>query len=366
LNFLRGLGTFILSFLLFVSLSIFSLAFLIQSTILNPDFVSDQVDRIDLSELTHDFTEENIVGEIPGEARFLQDAVYDVINDQEPWFKEQFHNVIYAGYDFLLGKSDTLEISIRLESLKESLRESLWEALNEQISTWLPDIVRSELRPYIEEHLEEYTRQIPEEYLPEGITGLDDELLLDFIDPYLQEIDEQITNEGLMPQVTGLLEALIRPYYDQYFDEFVAGIPSEIVYNEETIPADVMEQLFLARNYIGYFQAGYYWLIVFMVLLAAGIFLVNWNFGKAALALSIDLLVFGVLETAGILFAKNLGLSGLLDSVPSSLQSWLTSLYNDILSVMLTFNIAVLIAGIILLVVGIVFKRRASRAPDSE
>ncbi len=363
MNILKGLGTFILSFLLFLSLTVFGVAFLLQSTLLNPDFVYNQVERVDLSELVRDFAEDNIVGVIPEEAQFIQDAVYDVIDDQEPWLKEQFHDAIYTGYDYLLGKSDALEISINLEELKEGLRESLWEAMNEQIATWLPDIIKNELRGYLAENLEEYNRAIPDEYLPAEITGLSDELLLEFLDQYLEEIDEQITSEGLMPQVTGLLEAIIRPYYDQYYDEFVAEIPSEIIYNESNISPDIMDQLITAREYISYFQTGYYWFIVFMVLLAAGIFLINWNISKAAIALSIDLLVFGILETAGIIFAMNLSLSGLMQDIPEFIRPTLTSAYNDVLGVMLTYSLVVLGAGIVLLVLGIVFKRKASGAP---
>ncbi|MCK4274014.1 MAG: hypothetical protein KAW90_03915, partial [Dehalococcoidales bacterium] len=268
MNFLKGLGTFLLSFLLFLSLTVFGIAFLLHGTLLNPDFVVAQVDRIDVSELARDLTEEKIIGELPDEASFVQDAIYDVIDDQEPWLKEQLHYAIYTAYDFLLGESDTLEITIRLDSVKEDLRESVWEALNEQLSTWLPDIVQHELSPYVEEHFDEYVQIIPEEYVPPGIAELPEEQLLDFLDLYLQQIDQQITVQGLMPEVTGLLEALLKPYYDDYFDEFLEIVPSEIVWDEDNIPSDVMDQLLMAREYIGYFQAGYYWLIAFMVLLA--------------------------------------------------------------------------------------------------
>jgi hypothetical protein len=366
LNVIRGLATFILSLLLFLSLTIFGMAFLLQNTLLNPDFVYKQVESVDLSELVRDFAEGNIVGVIPEEAQFLEEAIYDVIEDQEPWLKEQFHDAIYTGYDYLLGESDTLEITIRLEELKENLRESLWEAMNEQLSTWLPDIVRNELRNYLADNLEEYTRLIPDEYLPAEIAGESEELLLDFLDQYLQETEEQITDEGLMPEVSGLLEVLIKPYYDQYYDEFVAEIPDVIIYNEDNTSPEIMDTLLTAREYISYFRIGYYWFIVFMVLLAAGIFLVNWNISKSAIALSIDLLVFGILETAGILYAMNLNLYELIRDIPEFIRPTVTSAYNDALGIMLTYSVAVLAAGIILLVLGIVFKRRASRLPDNE
>jgi len=366
MNFLRGLGTFLLSFLLFLSLTVFGIAFLLHGTLLNPDFVAAQVDRIDVSELAHDFTEEKIIGELPDEAHFIQDAIYDVIDDQEPWLKEQLRYAIYTAYDFFLGKSDTLEIAIELEGLKEGLRESIWESMNEQLSTWLPDIVSHELRPYLDEHLQDYAAEIPEEYLPPEIVGLPEEQLQQYLDQYLQEIDEQIINEGLMPQVSGLLESLVKPYFDQYYNEFVEEIPSEIVVDDEVIPADVMEQLLMARKYIGYFQAGYYGLIAFMVLLAAGIFLINWNIKVAARTLGIDLIVFGVLDIAGVIAARLINPLEYIPDFPSSLETMLTGLYNDVLSIMLWFSIGVLIVGIALLVVSIVVKSKSTEETSSD
>lgn len=366
MSFLKGLGTFILSFLLFLSLTVFGIAYLLHSTLLNPDFVAAQVDRIDVSELARDFTEEKIIGELPDEVSFLEDAIFDVIDDQEPWLKEQSRMAIYTAYDFLLGKSDTLEITIQLEDLKEGLRESIWEALNEQIATWLPDIIRYELRSYIEENLQDYMQQIPDEYLPFGITELLEERLLDFLDMYLQEVDEQITQEGLMPQLSGLLEALIKPYYDEYFDEFLEEIPSEVVYDEDTIPADVMEQLLMARKYIGYFQSGYYGLIALIVLLAAGIFLINWNIGVAARSLGIGLFVYGALELAGVIFARTFNFMQYIPDIPASFETMLMGLHKDILAPLQLFSIIVLVIGIALIVASFFFKRKASEEPDND
>ena len=48
---LKGILVVILSLLLFISLVIFGIAFLLNSTLLNPDFVSSQVEKTDVSAL---------------------------------------------------------------------------------------------------------------------------------------------------------------------------------------------------------------------------------------------------------------------------------------------------------------------------
>lgn len=48
---LKGLGVGLLSFLLFLALSNFGLALMLNQTILNPDFVVSEVGKLDLTPL---------------------------------------------------------------------------------------------------------------------------------------------------------------------------------------------------------------------------------------------------------------------------------------------------------------------------
>ena len=362
MNFLKGLGTAILSLLLFLCLTVFSIAFLLQNTVLSPDFVVKQVDRIDVSEIADELAGNLFSEDLPGEAQFLQEAVFDIIDDQEPWLKEQFRYVINNTYDYLLSETDTLEITINLDTVKAGLKDSIWNSLNEQAADWLPDVVTHELSPYVEEHFDEYVQLIPDEYVPPGISELPEEQLMEFLDMYLQDIGEEIEQRDLVPEITGLLEVLLKPYYDDYADEFLEIVPSQIEWNEDNIPADVMDQLLTAREYIGYFQAGFYWLIFIMVVLVGLIFLVNWNVRNACRALGIDLIIFGALDLIGVIIAKVVSPLEMIPELPSTMESWLTALYNDVLSIMMWFSIGVLIIGIAFLVVSFVVKPKPSEA----
>jgi len=101
-----------LSFLLFCSLSVFGATFAMNRTILNPDFVIAQIDRLDVSSLVEEVAGGQFpLGQIPA--------------DLEPWIREQTHTVVYAGYDYLLGKSERLSVVIDLEPVRGSLEESM-------------------------------------------------------------------------------------------------------------------------------------------------------------------------------------------------------------------------------------------------
>lgn len=328
MNVLKGFGLVILSFLLFLSLSVFGIAFMLNSTLLNPDFVTSEVDKIDVSALVIEMAEEQIGEQLPEEAFFLKEALYGIISDQEPWLKEQLNAAIYTGYDFFLGKSERIDIIISLEPLKESLRDSLKEALLQSLPATLSD-------------------------LPPELSGLFPELA--DLPPELSDLPLS----DLPPELAGLLPDITDQLFDQYYQELAGQIPSEFAFDESFIPPEVMEQMILARQYIGYFQTAYSALIGFMVLLVLGIILIKRNVRGTTRGLGITFLIYGALEFAGVYVARNFMPTSLpLPGIPSSLQMWLMGLSGDLLVPLQMFSLGVLIGGVVLLVVSFVYKPR--------
>ena len=91
MKFIKGLVVSLLSLLLFLSLSVFGLVFTLNQTILNPDLLVSQLNRLDLPLLV----EEVLVEQIPEEQEFVAEVLRDTAADLEPWIKEQ------AGVQFL-------------------------------------------------------------------------------------------------------------------------------------------------------------------------------------------------------------------------------------------------------------------------
>ncbi len=295
MKFLKGLALSLLSFLLFLSLSIFGFVFMLNNTLLNPDFVVAQVDKIPVASLIREITEEQINEQLPEEVWFLKETIYGIISDQEPWIKEQINSGIYSFYDFLLGKSERLSMVISLESLKEGLRDSLW----------------------------------------------------------------QVFMQNIPPQLSGLPPAQMEQIFDQYYQQFSGQIPSELRFDESFIPPEVMAQLVQVRQYISYAQTVYYALIGFMVLLVLGIILINRDVRGATRGLGITFLIYGILEFAGVFATKNfLPISLPLPDIPSSLQPWLMGFIADFVAPLQTFSIGLMAAGAALIIVSFVYKPR--------
>lgn len=290
MKFLKGLAISLLTLLLFLSLGVFGTVYMLNNTLLNPDFVSAQVDKIPVSSLIREMTEEQIGEQLPEEARFLEEAMYNAIAENEPWLKEQVNAGIYSFYDFLLGKSERLSMIISLEPLKESLRDSLWQ--------------------------------------------------------------------DLPPELSALPPAQMEQYFDEYYLQFSAQIPTEIRFDESSIPPEVMALLVQVKQYIGYVQTYYYPLIGFMVLLVVLIILLHRNIKDATRGLGITVLIYGILGFASVFATKNFLPTNLpLPDIPPSLQSWLTGFIIDFVAPMQTFSIGLMAAGAALIIVSIVYPR---------
>jgi len=355
---LKGVATGILSFLLFLTVSLFGVAYLVHSTVLSPDFVADQVNDVDVPAVIEDVIDEN-AGMLPDELAFLEDNISDIVASQEPWLKEQLNNAIYAGYDFLLGKTDRLAVTVSLASLKVDLQESLWDALNDQLSEVLSDLIGNELRPYLEQNWDEVYPLIESRYLPAGGAGLTKEQLLPFLDDYLRDIQATIREQLNDPQVAGFFSDILRPYYDEFYREFSAEIPDELSFSQADLDADTYDTLLMARLYVGYFQTGYWVAIVVMVVLAGLIFAINRDVRKTCRALGISLCVYGVLELAGVIVAKVMDPAKFITDLPEWALPIINNVYGDVTGLLLAYSLIILAIGIVLLVVSFVYKRKA-------
>lgn len=355
---MKALGNVILSFLLLVSLSIFGIAFLINSTLLNPDFITGQVDKLDMNTIARNYVEEQIGKDMPQEAEFLNEALYDVVADQEPWLKEQMNQAVHAGYDFLLAKSDRIEISIPLDDLKANVRDSLWRTLQKYLKQDASLIPEDLLVPYLVDNFEELASKIPEQLLPSEVIGLTGSRLETYLRQNYQEVTDILQIALQVPGLSGWLLGQIEPYFDQYYNDFVEDFPDSQVIDEDEIPADVMRALETARESIGYFYIGYYALIAFMILLVAGLILINRDLKDSCRALGMVFLVYGVVEFAVVLFVRYFDFMKFVQDIPLSMETWLSNLIKDSLLPLQWFSLGILVLGAALVLVSIIYKRQ--------
>jgi hypothetical protein len=296
---LKKAGIAFLSFLLFVSLSGFGVGFVMNRTLLSPDFAIAQVDRLDVPALAGEALRDQIpLEEILGEMEFIVEAVDDTIADLEPWIKQQADTAIYAGYDYLLGKTESLSIVIDLAPAKESMRENVWQAL----------IV------------------------------------------------------SLPPEIAELPQAELEQLFDEFYGELAEQIPATFEINESmlnTISPDIMDILEQARLYVGYLLLAYRISIGVMIGSIVGLVFLHRRVKSAARSIGIPFLISGISAFVGAIVAGRF-VAAMIAGVelPAQLQNWVPQFMSDVLAPMRMLGIGFMAVGIALLIISVVYKRR--------
>jgi len=298
MKFLKGLALSLLGIILFLSLSVFGLVLALNQTVLNPDFMVSQVNKLDMSSLAEEFFGEILSEQTPEGEEFIAEVLDDTLTDLEPWIEDQMSTVIHSTYDYLLGESQRLQLVISTDQLTETLERNFKAA---------------------------------------------------FI-------------LALPPELASLPQSEIDAGFNQVYQEFSAQIPSTIDISEEMMGPEVMSTIEQAREYIGYIQIAYKALIGFMLLLIGLIVLIHRQVRGTTRQIGITFLVYGIPAFVGVFFIKNYILGMITqyigqDALPASLQAWLPQLVNDLLAPMQMFSLGLLIGGVVLLVVSFVYKR---------
>jgi len=288
-----------LSFLLFLSLSGFGLAFAANRTVLNPDFLVSHLDRLDVTSLSKELLREQVPPEVTSivPPQFIEELLDDVVTDLEPWIREQAGVVVYAGYDYLLGRSEELLVVIDLEPAKAILRDSLWQSFAESPPLGLDILSPAELESLFDEFYDDISRQMPATL----------------------EINEGMIN---------------------------------------TISPEIMPLLEQARRHISYLQIAYGVLIGAIAALVAGIILLNRRVKGATIWLGIPCLICGIFVYVSTFVIKRL--AGLLMtqlSLPVQLQDWLPQFLTDSLAPLEVYGIVLMAVGAALLIVSVAYRR---------
>ena len=274
MRFLKGLVLSLLGFLLLLSLSIFAIAFTLNSTILNPDFITSELDRLDISSLVEEVEEllgeEILQEEFPEEFRI---AVIDTITKFEPLVKEQVGATIYPVFDYLLGKSQSPDLAVTLGNtflnsnfvvslmdeldlaslaeviLSEQMGE---EAFPEEFGTALVSTI-TELEPLIKQRIGAATDPIFDYLLGKkqsidlALTLRNTILTSDFIASLVDELDiSSLAKEFLSEQVVGEIPEEME-FLTKYLDAAIVEL-EPMIKEELTAAADPIFDYLLGES----------------------------------------------------------------------------------------------------------------------
>jgi hypothetical protein len=300
MNFLKGLALSLLGLLLYMALVIFGLVFMLNNTVLNPNFILREMDKLDVYLLVEEVIREEVVTQLevsPDYEPYVVEVIDDTMADLRPWVREQVRYLVYTGYDYFMGRSWHLYLSISLEPVRDSLKENLRENV---LSSPPPEFAG----------------------LPPAIMEL-------ALNEASSQIDEQIP-----------------PGFD---------------FDQDSLNPEDAAHLEQVRQYIGYIQLGYKLLIALILLLILGIVLIHREVRGATRSLGVTFLSCGVVIYLSNFLARYFVSPRLLEmSLPADFQTKLPILMADFHAPLDWYAIVLAAIGVVLLVVSFVYKRRPS------
>jgi hypothetical protein len=392
---LRTAGLVILSLILFISLTVFGLAFWLERTVLNPDFVTAEGEKLEIATIASEAMSQELNAGLSEEDL---DSLTETIAALEPQLKAELNTIVYSVYEYLHGERENLELAnlLGLTVLSPDfiiavidtmdgpeMASILWEELEEEVMqefsfpeeasshlvTDLGELLTS-LKPwakeqveyisgpisdYLEGETESFNVTISLEPLRDGFRGV---LLGVFLDFPPDEL------EGLSPEE---LEQVFDVVWVEFAEE---NLPATFEIDQVVISKDAPLQIASAasgaetalgqvRKYVGRVRLAYILTIVFSVLFIAGIVLIYRYVKGPTRTLGIVFLASGLVLLVIALIGKNIGseeiLRAMLDT-PQQLQVWASQVLVDLFAPLQWLGVGFMVGGVGSLVASFAYK----------
>jgi len=158
MNVVRGIFSGIFGFILVIALVTLGIVITINHTILNPDFVISELDKLD----TYSIIADEVKNQVPREEPYMAQVVDETLAELEPWLREQTITAVNSGYAYLKGEEE-LNIVIPLEQVKTSLKGNLAQAIRESPPPELEGLPPAQIEAFISQACAQIDRQIPQQ-----------------------------------------------------------------------------------------------------------------------------------------------------------------------------------------------------------
>lgn len=391
MNFLKGLALSLLGLLLFLSLSIFGLAYTLNSTVLNPDFVTSEIKSSDISYIAGAFIQDQVQrGGIPVE---IGDTLVTTIPKIEPQLKEEVSAAIYPTYDYLLGKSQSLDLAHILRSTvlssdfvvsvvdKIDISSLAGGFIGQQLQEIIPPILQSYTVKYtndvvnaLEPWIREQVRMAADptlDYLLGESQSLNVVISLEPVKGTVRDALLQAVLKSPPPELAQVPPTELESRFNELYQLFSLMIPSTFTINESllgtaqaninTALTEAEGALEQARQYVSDFQLGYQILIGLIVVLILGIILLNHQVRGATRGLAVIFLSVGVPGYVGSLIGKYFMGTRMPElGIPAPLETWLSQFINNLFAPLDMFCLVISIIGLVLLIASFVYRPRQS------
>jgi hypothetical protein len=378
----------------------------LSDSVMNPQFVSDLLDNIDLSTLLDQGLKQtnsnNTFNDI------FKTALIASVKATQPDIKKQISAASDPLIKYLLGQTSSFDLKSTLRQtvfseglISEVLTNLDYTALTkeiiiEQIGTQLPegvqlssqqlDIIAAALQPVLKTDFANQSAGIAD-YVTGSKTDYTVHVSLASALPTLKTVVKAAFMAQLPADIRGLPQNEIDLAFEQYYADYSQSIPTEYNFSLGNLDtsvsaninqnlADVQSNIDDARNnidsasrdyannlqdakkYVKLFHAAFLGLIALIIVLIACIILIYRNVKGACLHLGIVSFIYGAITFVVTVIIMAIGLTRIATmDRPEWLNHIPENLLRDVISPWRMIGIAAVILGIILIVVSIIYPR---------
>ncbi len=156
---IRGLFSGFFCSLLVTVLFLLGIVVTINLTVLNPDFVVSEFDKLDIYSVIIDEAK----AQLPGEELIEAETLDNIITELKPWLEEQTAAVIHAVYGYL-KEDQELNVVISLEPVRSIAQENLRQTVLESFPPELQGASESQIEAFLSQVYGEIDNLIPQHF----------------------------------------------------------------------------------------------------------------------------------------------------------------------------------------------------------
>jgi hypothetical protein len=167
MSIVRGFFSGVFNFLLFDALVLLGLIISLNLTVLNPNFVTAELQKLDV----YPAVIEQAKTMLPSQ-QFIDAATVDeLVSELTPWFEEQANTVIHAVYAYI-EEDRELNVAISLEPVRAAVKEKVTEAVTNSPPPELQGASQSQIDAYLSQVYTGIDSVIPTSFvLDESVVG---------------------------------------------------------------------------------------------------------------------------------------------------------------------------------------------------
>jgi hypothetical protein len=294
---LRGIALGLLGFFLFISLILLGIAFTIDNTALNPQFIVNEIGQLDIPSIVHETLAKSVPADYQPYIRGIDASVTETL----PWINQQIKYIVTGTYDYLLSKTDRLDLSISTQPLQQSLKKNLTSA-------------------FLQSAPADYSR--------------------------LSDADKQV-------------------YLARFQQEIVTFIPAQINITPDSLGADGAKAFIEARNIAGYIKNLYLVLIAATLVMAFLLVWLIRDVPGILRSLGIICFISGALSSIAVFGLKSLiPVMIPPNTLPEVLRLWIQTVLEDFISPWGIYSLSFLIGGLILFIASFFYHRAQAPVVD--